>query len=331
MLGESRNTLVDNTRIAWTERGSGHPVILLHGLADSHRTWRRVVDLLSREHRVLMLDLPGHGLSGRPDAPYTLSWYADMVAGWMDAVGLERAHVCGHSFGGGVAQWMVLHHSPRIDRLALVAAGGLGKEVATGLRVATLPGVSALVGSSLFGPMTRFAMRSQSAFAALEREEVERLARLNSAANAGTAFRRTVASCIDLRGQYMQTWHHVQKVASLPPIALFWGSLDPVIPVAHAHQAQARLEHVALSSYPCGHFPQLEAAASFARDLSFFLADQQRPAAQLRSPVRADERRTGLGAPIARLLGLARVRTQEVRSQRTGRTSCADSPRFASV
>src|SRR5689334_2508018 len=115
--------------IAWTELGSGPPVVLLHGLGDSHRTWRRVAPRLAREYRVLMPDLPGHGLSGRPDAPYTLGWYAETIAAWLDALGLERAHVVGHSFGGGVAQWLILDHRARIDRLALVAAGGLGPEV----------------------------------------------------------------------------------------------------------------------------------------------------------------------------------------------------------
>jgi pimeloyl-ACP methyl ester carboxylesterase len=57
----------------------------------------------------------------------------------MDAIGVTHAHVCGHSYGGGVAQWMILDDRARIDRLALVASGGLGREVMLGLRLATFP------------------------------------------------------------------------------------------------------------------------------------------------------------------------------------------------
>jgi pimeloyl-ACP methyl ester carboxylesterase len=108
-------------------------LVLIHGFQQSHRTWRRVAPLLAEEFRLLMPDLPGHGLSGRPDAPYTLTWYAKTVVAWMDAIGVRRAHVCGHSFGGGIAQWMLLDHRTRVSRLALVAPGGLGAEVGIGL------------------------------------------------------------------------------------------------------------------------------------------------------------------------------------------------------
>lgn len=86
-----------------------------------------------------MSDLPGHGLSGRPDAPYTLPWYAAVVSAWMEAIGVPSAHVCGHSLGVGIAQWMVLDCRHRIDRLGLVCPGGLGREVGMAMKYATLP------------------------------------------------------------------------------------------------------------------------------------------------------------------------------------------------
>jgi pimeloyl-ACP methyl ester carboxylesterase len=115
----SHLTTANDTTLAWYELGSGPPLVLLHGLADSHRTWRAVAPRLASRFHVFMLDLPGHGFSARPDAPYTLPWYADTVVRWMDAIGLDRAHVCGHSYGGGIAQWMLLENRDRIDRLGL--------------------------------------------------------------------------------------------------------------------------------------------------------------------------------------------------------------------
>ena len=79
---------------------------------------------------MLVPDLPGHGLSARPDASYELRWYAHVMARWLDAAGVERADVVGHSFGGGVAQMMLLECPERFRRLVLVSSGGLGREIA---------------------------------------------------------------------------------------------------------------------------------------------------------------------------------------------------------
>src|SRR5450755_2478294 len=77
---------IDGVKLHWIEYGEASdrpPVVLLHGLNDSHLTWRQIAPVLSRSRRVLVLDLPGHGLSGRPDASYELSWYAQTIARWI--------------------------------------------------------------------------------------------------------------------------------------------------------------------------------------------------------------------------------------------------------
>ncbi|MBA2684588.1 MAG: alpha/beta fold hydrolase, partial [Gemmatimonadaceae bacterium] len=136
----TRYRRVRGHRLHWTEMGEGPPLLLLHGLCDSHRTWLKAAPLLARNHRVLMLDLAGHGLSDRPDASYCLEWHARLVGMWMDALALENVDVIGHSYGGGVALWMtLLRHGARVRKLGLVASGGLGKEVAFALRLASLP------------------------------------------------------------------------------------------------------------------------------------------------------------------------------------------------
>jgi pimeloyl-ACP methyl ester carboxylesterase len=275
MIGQPRVTLADGTAIAWTELGSGPPLVLLHGLGDSHRTWRRVAPRLGRHFRVLMPDLPGHGLSGRPDAPYTLEWYARTMASWLDQVGLERAHVIGHSFGGGVAQWMLLDHRARIDRMALVAAGGLGDEVGVGLRLAAFPILGPLLAPPLMKIGTRALMHMASEdFARPEPEEIDRIAWMNAAPGSARAFTRTVGGCIDLFGQTMSTWRRIHEVQTLPPIALFWGERDRIIPVSHGYQAFERIEGATFTPYEgCGHFPHLERSERFGEEVARFLDD----------------------------------------------------------
>src|SRR4051812_13469737 len=129
---------LDEVSLHWTEAGAGRPTVLLHGLNDSHRTWRDIWPLLPGR-RVLMLDLPGRGMSSRPDAPYTVDWNAAQVARWMEHLDLRDADVVGHSYGGGVAQWLLLKCRSRIQRLGLLASGGLGREVYPWLRLASVP------------------------------------------------------------------------------------------------------------------------------------------------------------------------------------------------
>ncbi|HVU05488.1 MAG TPA: alpha/beta fold hydrolase, partial [Polyangiaceae bacterium] len=277
MIGTAHRTTANGTTIAWSELGAGAPLVLVHGIGASHRTFRLLAPALAEHFHVYMLDLPGHGLSERPEAPYTLPWYADTVAAWMDAIGLPSAHFCGHSFGGGVAQWMLVDHAERVDRLALLAAGGLGREVTAALRLASTPLAAPLLESRLFGTVIKHAMRWVSRrLDPAEHDEIERLARLSAVPNSGRAFRRTVSGCIGLRGQRVQTWDHISKIPSLPPLAVFWGGRDEVIPVEHAHETARRIENLALTIYPdCGHFPHLQEAERLARDVTRFFLDPE--------------------------------------------------------
>jgi pimeloyl-ACP methyl ester carboxylesterase len=283
-IGTAHETEVDGTSIAWTELGDGHPVVLLHGLVDSHRTWRRAAPLLAREFRVIMPDLPGHGWSGRPDAPYTLDWHARIVARWMDAIGVAKAHVCGHSFGGGIAQWMLLNNRSRVDRLALVAPGGLGRGVTLSLKLATFP----LLGPALTPPVLRIGVFVGSrflsgAFGGMEPREAQLFIHMCGMPGTARAFRRSVAGVVNLSGQYVQTIERVHEINPLPAIALFWGAEDPVIPVGQGASFLDLFTGVTLTTYPgCGHFPQLATHSAFARDLVAFLSDPLRSPAALR-------------------------------------------------
>src|SRR4029077_1766611 len=156
---EERHSQVDlgEVTIHWTEVGQGPPLLLLHGLNDSHRTWREIWPRL-RGRRVLMLDLPGHGMSNRPDAPYTLDWNAAQVARFIEHLDLRNLDLVGHSYGGGVAQWLLLKSRHRIRRLALLSSGGLGREVYPWLRLASVPFVIEAFGQRWMGPIAGFAM-----------------------------------------------------------------------------------------------------------------------------------------------------------------------------
>jgi pimeloyl-ACP methyl ester carboxylesterase len=97
------------------------PVVMLHGLAVSHRYLMPTADALADRHPVLVPDLPGFGLSGKPAMAYDVRRHADHVAGWLDTLALPPVCVLGHSFGAEVAAALAAAYPGRVA--ALVLAG----------------------------------------------------------------------------------------------------------------------------------------------------------------------------------------------------------------
>ena len=94
---------VDGLRIAYRRTGTGPALLLVHGGLGDSRDWRRQLEGLGDEFTVVAWDAPGCGGSDDPPETFRLPDYADCLAGFAAALGIGRPHVCGLSFGGGLA------------------------------------------------------------------------------------------------------------------------------------------------------------------------------------------------------------------------------------
>lgn len=121
------------------DRGSGPPVLLVHGQPGSHRDWESLSARLESSHRVVAPDRPGYGATG--GAALGLAANADALAGLLDQVGLSAATVVGHSLGGGVALALAQRHPHRVSGLVLVASIGTVAGLGKFDRFLALPGV----------------------------------------------------------------------------------------------------------------------------------------------------------------------------------------------
>ena len=111
----------NDLEVAWFEVGRGDALVLVHGLADDHRAWRRALPDLALRHRVVLYDLRGHGQTSLGEADGTLRQLGDDLIALLDAIGIDRAAVAGFSLGGTIAMRAGIDHPHRISRLALVA------------------------------------------------------------------------------------------------------------------------------------------------------------------------------------------------------------------
>jgi len=140
MTKRGRTRMLNGHEFSYLDSGEGPAVLFIHGLAGSHRNWARLVDRLNHDHRVLVPDLFGHGVSAKPMGDYSPGAHAATLRDLLDLLGIDRVTLVGHSFGGGIAMQFCYLFPERVDRLVLVASGGLGRDVSPLLRSATLPG-----------------------------------------------------------------------------------------------------------------------------------------------------------------------------------------------
>jgi pimeloyl-ACP methyl ester carboxylesterase len=99
----------------------GLPVVLVHGLAVSHRYLMPTADALAGRHPVVVPDLPGFGLSGKPPTAFDVTGHAATLSAWLDARGLSRACVLGHSFGAEVAARLAATRPDLVAALVLAS------------------------------------------------------------------------------------------------------------------------------------------------------------------------------------------------------------------
>jgi pimeloyl-ACP methyl ester carboxylesterase len=280
-------SLVDGVFLHFAEMGrrKGRPLVLLHGLGDSHRTWRHVAPLLAQDRWVLALDLAGHGRSARPDASYSLDWHSQLATRWAQRQGLDEIDVVAHSFGGGVAQMMLLEKSPRIRRLVLVAPGGLGRDVHPGLRLASIPRLVEWIGQPFMKAGTKMML-------ATERDahipfDIDDLARLNAEKGTARAFARTIRGVIGLRGQHTSFYQRAHLIESLPPIRVFWGERDSIIPARHADDFARVVEGVSVRRFArCGHYLHRDDPERFVTEAKEFLDSDHQPSTRYRGSMR---------------------------------------------
>jgi len=263
--------------IAYTTAGTGEPLLLVHGLGGTRRSWRHVISALAATHTVIAPDLPGHGESDPPAGDYSLGAHAAALLVLLVGQGHARASIAGHSLGGGIALQFAYQFPDRTNRILLISSGGLGAEIAPLLRAVTLPGAERVVGGLAHLPdgVTRRLLPAMSVLTGqVARQDAQIVAeglRDLAGPRQRRALIRTARTVIDWRGQSVSAARQLVLLADFP-VLIAWGSNDRIIP-SHHHQALARqlpnARMVEISG--AGHYPHETDAARLLPPIHDFL------------------------------------------------------------
>jgi pimeloyl-ACP methyl ester carboxylesterase len=289
---------------AYRMAGSGPAMLLIHGLGCDSSTWLPVMARLARRYTVIAPDLLGHGASDKPRADYTLAGYANGMRDLLTLLGIDRATVVGHSFGGGVAMQFAYQFPERTERMLMIAPGGLGREVTPLLRMLTVPLADTAMRAATLPP---FRPLVRGSLAALSRTglphtrdlgEVSKVYSLMCDPGGREAVRRVASTVIDWRGQIVRMTDRAYLTALLP-VWVIWGSDDDVVPVSHASVVEAHAPGARVQVFEgCGHFPHRDRPDRFVRAVNRFV-DTTEPAAYHRGRWRALMRRGADGPALS--------------------------------
>lgn len=269
--GEKRDTLqylfteVGGLRVRYADRGFGDSVVLLlHGFGGDLDNWMFNLDSLAEKHRLLALDLPGHGQSVKTNVDPSLSGMATFVRKFLDVLSVSSVHVVGHSMGGAIAMQLASDSPETVKSLGLICSAGLGPDINSdylrGFVEAQSQQELKLVLQQLFADESLVNLQLVNNLLNYKRMDgVE--ASLN-------ALSETLISAGE------QTFLTDNIVASGIPVLVIWGKQDRIIPVSHAQNYSAAggscVEVEIFDS--AGHMVQMEKAYDVNRSLLNFLA-----------------------------------------------------------
>jgi pimeloyl-ACP methyl ester carboxylesterase len=248
-------TDIDGLRVHFRQRGSGEPLVLLHGWGGSSLSFVSVASRLERQFRVLAPDLPGFGFSDTPPMAWGAADYAEAVAELMAAAGIESANVLGHSRGGVIATALAASRPELVKRLVLVAAP-----------VVRLPAETAVSGRSKAYGRVKVLANLLPSF----KERILNWGRMKYGSedyrNAGPELRPTLVRLLS------EDWRDA-LLSVRSPALLIYGKNDEDVRLAVAHAAIESLPADArLVVMPTGHFPFMDDAEAFLETVTGFLA-----------------------------------------------------------
>lgn len=267
---------VEGMRLQYVEAGpsDGPPLVFLHGIGGGIEDWWANLGYFGEQgYRVLAPSSPGHGTSDYPHDGWNPAESGKTIMALLDAWGIEKASLIGHSAGGISAILATLESPERVTGLVLVSPGGLTRKVGWPLRLVTIP----LLGEALWHPRLLSGHRASKTIFADEdlvnRRIMDEWVSRQRDSQQRKAFFKLLREGLTVQG-LKHKYDLRGRVRDIHcPTLIFWGREDIIVPSPERQEGHLvswpEAEFMELS--PSGHWPQVEQAAVFNREAAGFL------------------------------------------------------------
>ncbi|MHA1151665.1 MAG: acetoin dehydrogenase dihydrolipoyllysine-residue acetyltransferase subunit [Alphaproteobacteria bacterium] len=237
-----------------TEEGTDPPIVLVHGFGGDLNNWLFNQPDLAQSHDVYALDLPGHGRSGKDVGAGDLGVLSDALGAFLDALGIGRTHLCGHSLGGAVVLDLALRRPETAASLTLISSAGLGPEINGGY-------IDDFIAAGRRKEMKAVLALLFAAPDTVSRDMVEELLRYKRLDGVEAAL-RGIAGAVFPGGR--QATVLAERLSELDqPVQVIQGREDRIVPPAQTEGLPANVAVTMIEN--AGHMPQMEAAAEVNR------------------------------------------------------------------
>lgn len=257
----------DGLRVHYHEAGEGPVVLFIHGSGPGGSGWsnfqQNYEQLAAQGFRCVVPDLIGYGYSSKPeDAQYSLNFLAETLMAFVDALGLERFHLVGNSLGGALCIKLALEEAQRVDRLVLMAPGGMeDREVYMGMR-----GIRSML-RAIFDPegLSLTSMRKVFEKQLFDTELLD-----DNLLKQRLAIAETQPQAVFATSRVPDLSERLSEITQAT--LAFWGNEDQFCPVSGAAKLAEKIPNVrVLRLSRCGHWVMVEHQALFNRLCADFL------------------------------------------------------------
>lgn len=247
------------------------PLILIHGMSSSLNTWDSVALILSKERRVISLDLPGFGLTGpSPENTYNYDYYSKFIDSFTARLNLKQFILTGNSMGGGISWNYALHNPEAVSKLILIDAAGYPKKNESGslgFKLASTPVINNLL---LF--VTPKALVRKSLETIYYDQKLVTDAQVERFHDIAIREGNRKAALQIFKGSFATTKHKGQINQVKTPTLILWGDKDNLISVENARRFNQDIKESKVEIYPnVGHVPMEEVPQLVANSILNFV------------------------------------------------------------